>query len=264
MLNDKNICYVLGFIWADGHVNKKQVSITVKSSDFNTIYDIVKKSFTTSTYHRKKYLKQTGKYYNSSTITINDVKFKQFLIDNDFMIKSNTSPNKILKNITSDNIKHFLRGYIDGDGSFSIYNNDKTVKFNITSNVKQNWNFVEKILNDIEINKYKIHRYYRKTGNSSCVSISNKWDIIKIGDFIYKDSENTRFERKYNKYIDIKNSKIKKAKNKWNNIDDIFLIENYYTKGVDYCSSFLNRSKQSIYHRIHKLKNNKINEDTKI
>jgi len=252
-LNNKYLIYLLGFIWADGHVRKYEVSSEIKYSDFSNIKKIVEcTNYNWKYSHRRRLLKQTNKYYEQGGFRLSSKSFATELSNYDFMIKSYTSPDKILNDIPNHLRHHFFRGYIDGDGSFSLYNNGKTAKFNISSTIEQDWSFIEELLDNIGIEHYKIHEYRRKTGNSSLVSIANKWDIIKLGDYLYKNSKNIRLERKYLKYIEIKNSDIKKAKPEWSD-EDIEYLKNNYSKGVKYCSEQLNRSTSSIYGAVHLL-----------
>ena len=245
------VSYILGFLWADGYVNKYSISTTIKTSDFKNINSIFQKTGNWGFYHRKRFSKKSKKFYESSTIYISSKEISKFLIHNDFKIKSKTSPNKILSLIPENLQNHFFRGYVDGDGSFSFYGK-KQIKFNITSTINQDWYFIEKLFEKLKINSYHIFKYDRKSGISSMITISNKWDIIKLGEYLYSSSE-CKLQRKYSKYLQIKNSDVKKSKPLWTNEDKIFLLQNYKAEGVNFCCEKLNRSKTSIYGEYHKL-----------
>jgi hypothetical protein len=131
-----------------------------------------------------------------------------------------------------------------------------TCKFNITSDLRQDWSFIENIFQYIDIESYKIRRYERKNGNSSIIGISNKCDIIKLGDYLYNNCGYIKLERKYNKFLEIKNSPIKKASQKWSKDDKEFLINNYRERGLLYCCDKLNRTKKSVYKQVHILFDN--------
>ncbi len=257
---DNNKAYILGFLWADGYLDKCGVNTTIKSSDFDNIYEIFINSGDWKQYHRDRKSKQTGKVYKSSTISTFGILTFNFLLKNDYKIKSNTQPTKILKTIPEEYRRDFYRGYIDGDGSFSYYvgSNGTTMscKFNITSNLVQNWTFIETLFDKIKINHYKINRYERESGNSSIIEICNKWDIIKLGDYLYQDCGSIMLERKYQKFLEIKNSPIKTPPQKWTEEDKIFLIKNYRENGLLYCCEKLNRTKKSVYKQVHILFDN--------
>jgi len=254
-INNAIYPYILGYIWADGYLYEKNNSIELYTSvkDIDNILNIFNNVGNWYVKKRIKYLKKTNKFYISYTIGVCDKELSNYLLENDFKEKSLKSPNKILKLIPKKYHSDFYRGYSDGDGSFSLYNNKKTCNYNITSSINQDWWFIENIFQKLDI-KYKIYKYERNSGNSSSISISNKWDIIKIGDYLYQNSNDVRLERKYLKYQDIKKSKIKKAPPKWTKKDIKFLTENYFDIGVNECSKRLNRSVGSIYTKIHRLK----------
>jgi len=184
---------------------KYLIGTTIKSTDFDNMYDIFCKSGVWSQYHRDRLSKQTGKIYKSSVISFFGKHTYNFLLNNDYSIKSHTEPTKILNIIPKKYHSDFYRGYIDGDGSFSCYvgTNGTTMscKFNITSTYEQNWDFIEIIFKEINIESYNINRYDRIKNKSSIIGISNKWDIIKIGDYLY-DSP-IKLERKYLKFLEI-------------------------------------------------------------
>jgi intein/homing endonuclease len=117
---DANKSYILGFLWADGYINNR-IETTIKSSDFNNIYNIFSKSGDWKQLHRDRHSKQTGKIYKSSSLYYYGKETYNFLYENDYKIKSSTQPTKILNIIPKEYHKDFYRGYIDGDGSFSYY-----------------------------------------------------------------------------------------------------------------------------------------------
>ena len=55
----------------------------------------------------------------------------------------------------------------------------------------------------LKINKYSIKRQLTKRGNYSQFKITNKSDILKLGNYIYQNYDNIGLERKFNKYQDI-------------------------------------------------------------
>lgn len=247
--------YIIGFLWADGYLKHNTVSVTLATKDFDNIYKIFSMTNDWKFTHRKKYLKKTNKYYDCSCISLSDKLLSKFLNENDFKNKSHVSPYKILSNIPQEFHKDFFRGYIDGDGSFVFTHNNgcsERCNFSITSTLEQDWSTIENFFNSIDIKHYKIYKYMRKCGNSSSINISNKWDIIKLGDYLYNESKNIRLERKYEKFNIIKNCDIEKDEPKWTENDNVFLVENYKL-GVKYCANKLKRSKMSIYAQKHRL-----------
>lgn len=117
--------YWLGFLYADGYVNKNSNSIefclqekdyshVVKFSRFMGINDLSR--------IKRKTVLLNGKKYFSYRITITDKLLKENLIE------LGCVPNKSLilkfpseKQVPKYLVRHFVRGYIDGDGSIGRY-----------------------------------------------------------------------------------------------------------------------------------------------
>lgn len=245
------ISYILGLLWADGCIWKNEISLVIKTDDFENFYRIFNLTGNWGGHHRLKFLKKTNKYYKSSKIFISSKIVMNFLLENDYDKKSYISPHKILDKLPKELHNHFFRGYIDGDGSFSSYGKNQ-IKFNITSTIEQDWSSIIELFKNIDIKIFKIYKYDRKSGKSSLISISNKYDIIKIGEFIYINSDNIRLDRKYLKYKEIRDTdRIIIAL--WTEAEIQFLKENH-KKGLVYCTNKLNRTKSAIRYKKSKLK----------
>lgn len=259
-LTDKRMLYILGFVWADGGLDGNSIITEIKYTDYLELKIITEKTNLDWKYKdRLRYLKKTDKYYKQGCFYLTNKIFCKILYDYDYKVKSYLSPTKILNDIPFELQHHFIRGYIDGDGSFSIYgenikNSSLQVKFNITSTINYDWTFMIELFNKIGIDNHGINNYDRKSGKSSIIGISNKWDIIKLGEWLYKDSEEIRLERKYNKFLEIKNCNIVRSAPKWTDDDIQFLKDNYINKGIDYCMIKLDRTMSSIYGKVHVIK----------
>jgi len=94
----------------------------------------------------------------------------------------------------------------------------KQVAIYFSSTSTQNWTFITKILDSLEI-KYKIRINTDKLGKSSQICINDSESIYNICEFIYKDSNGIRLERKYEKYQEfLEYKKIYKRNNSLNSI----------------------------------------------
>jgi hypothetical protein len=201
-----SVAYTLGLIWADGCVyfrpNKKSqmVKITMVSEDLAKLKPILDSAFRFSykSYqpHNKNCREQT------SAIT-----YKRglcnFLKENDYTSKIN-SADKILSHIQEKLKPHWFRGLIDGDGCFYIHKNKKAAHMGIYSEYNQDWSFVENQLKKLEI-KYSIYRRKRKKGAQSEIRILNAKDVVRFGKWLYSDKNFIGLDRKYQKYLQIKN-----------------------------------------------------------
>lgn len=219
-INTKEVAYLLGFLWADGSFgSKKQCSISMEiiKQDMDKI-----KSVIISTGNWNFRTRQRNDWQPVTCASINNRKLYNFLLDNDYGIKSTASPDKILS-IIPENLKHcFFRGLIDGDGCFYVNEKQYLYQFSITSTINQNWAFFTEKLNDLNV-KYDIKHIERindKSGNMnsySCLRVTNKNEILKLGNYIYSDFESNHMGlvRKYEKFNLIK---IKSLKTKPNGI----------------------------------------------
>ena len=110
--------------------------------------------------------------------------------------------------LPQENLKHFIRGYFDGDGGLTTYEivdkktKKPTQKYKLTFRGTKDFCEKLKFFLNIElgvggsISKEKI----------PSLEFSGKFEILKILDYLYTDS--TIFmERKYQKYKTIKNGK---------------------------------------------------------
>ena len=208
-IEKKEISYLLGLIWADGHVAKanNMVNIECISDDMLSFKETLDKVGRWSYHHRKRIDKRT----NTRPVTnayICDSLLHEFLKENDYLEKSKKSPDKITSKIPDKLLSYFLLGMIDGDGCF-YYKENLASQFVLAGTVNQNWSFFEKKFKELSTN-YKIVI----TNSSSVIRITNKNDIRKIGNFVYStiDDDNIGLRRKYEKYKQIVSSLIENEK----------------------------------------------------
>lgn len=194
--------YLLGFIWADGHISPKHrhFSFEIKSSDF--FFEDYLDSFgvgTISSRQRMRQLKAFGvvqKCFFSSNKKIYD-----FLIENDFHLKSQSEPTKILS-LIPDSLKHlFFRGFFDGDGCLYVKTRNSLAFW---GPINQTWDFLTNQLNLLDIH-YSIIKYNYEKHYSSCVEIRKIKEIVKFFNYIYPE-ENFDFglRRKFDNFMIVK------------------------------------------------------------
>lgn len=198
-LNSPEIAYVLGLIWADGHVENNpdayKVSFTLLKTDFENILDMLNK---TGEWIVKSSTRKCESR-NSKEITKAYVCSKEichFFVENDYEIKSTTSPDKILSKIP-ENLRHYWwRGYFDGDGWMGKN------RLSITSSKTQDWSFVHKLGDILQI-KFRVCVYLNGNGGYSMVVLSNKKDRIRFCEYIYRDWDecDVGLKRKRNAFL---------------------------------------------------------------
>lgn len=191
-IKDREIAYILGLLWADGHVtfanNKSKTPIvkhTSKEEDNITFKEILLFSGSWNTFT----CNNVGSYAKTpKNILINwvsDRKLGEFLIENQYRNKTN-SPDKILNKIPNELKQYWYRGFFDGDGSVTIKNKGHhSIAF--TGHENQNWYFIIKLFNEININNYRIRIIKSRGGKSSQIRITNKKDLLKFENYLYSD-----------------------------------------------------------------------------
>lgn len=189
--------YFLGYLWADGSVakNKKNITLAIQEEDAKEILpnilkinEFLTKKFSISISKPKKdHWKTIMRFYSG------DKDLYQFLVENDYTIKSRIAPTKILKIITLEKQNIFYLGFFDGDGC--IYNGEKSYKlysFSFSGPFDYDWSFIDKKLEDLDI-KSKIYRYKRNKGANSVISATGMFHVEKWSNYIYKNIDNIAF-----------------------------------------------------------------------
>ena len=161
ILTEENT-YYLGFLAADGCVrpNRNEIKIGLSSIDKEWLEEFREKLQSERTI--KDYI--TTKGFQVSELLFSSLKIKTELA------KYSIVPNKTYKGITMANIPDslklaFIKGYFDGDGSFSINKNTKQCKMSITSHTK-------KILEEINIYFNNIGYIYHHNNNDYILEFS--------------------------------------------------------------------------------------------
>lgn len=215
-IDTENKAYWLGFLYADGCIldmklsdgtkipQTLQISISVK--DIEIIYKFMKdieleKNIYIGTSHNKKSETQYCRLQVGSSIMVND------------LIKYGCTPRKTYtlkfpNNISKDLIRHFIRGYFDGDGSVYLsehmqYDKRRGKEYlqqSFCCNFQGTYDFLsslESILNENNI----ITRPLRKGhGMVYSLDFGRKDSMINFFHYIY-DNCNVYLDRKYNKFI---------------------------------------------------------------
>lgn len=206
------VAYLLGLIWADGHIvfsNNNAATPIIKHNaieeDNKCFLPIFKSTGDWNTFTTKNE-KAIGDKSISTNWTSNRI-IGEFLIEHDYKQKD-VSPNKILNKIP-DNLKHyFFRGFFDGDGSISVgfsKNGSIYKSLSFSASKSQDWVFIADLLDELEIN-YKTRKLEDELGESSQIYFFNKYDIIKFFDYINKTNDYNilGLKRKYDKFVFLK------------------------------------------------------------
>lgn len=205
-IDTEDKAYFLGLLYADGYNNVKnnRINITLQARDV----DILLK-FKTYIKHEKElhYRVRNIKNPNHQNVYKLDL-CSQHLCKQ--LVKLGCLENKslILKFPTSIQVpeylmRHFLRGYWDGDGTVGIYKNKKTNYCQISTSIAGSHSFCLSSKHYLE-NKLNIHCSYftTKGANYSRCSISGKQQTLLFLNYLYEDAT-VYLDRKYNKYLQV-------------------------------------------------------------
>jgi hypothetical protein len=219
---DPDIAYILGLIWSDGNVsfaNNNSKTPIIKHTCVK--YDSLNSDLIFEKLNWRRFESENMKSLGKNTMIANWVSSRElgnYLISNNYRDKDLGT--YIFENF-NNLLSHFLRGFFDGDGCITISNSGlkyKQIAIYFSSTHTQDWTFITKILDSLSI-KYKTRINTDKLGKSSQIYINDSKSIYNLCEFIYKDSDGIRLERKYDKYKDfLEYKKIFKRNNNLNSL----------------------------------------------
>lgn len=187
----KELAYFLGFFWADGYNKPKDKALVIEVAEEDGIIlePIFMRLATFSVYKRNREGRkpQMTFYYKDKNL---------FELINSLGKYPNSieSHEKILTFIPKEYLIYFLRGFIDGDGSY--YLSDKAVQFNIASSINQDWSYLQKILNEFGMETI-VNKTESEKGNSSHLRCTNPSKITNFLKILYKVKDSIWLTRKY-------------------------------------------------------------------
>lgn len=202
-LNENN-SYVLGILYADGYHNEKRKSIRISLKEIDSeillkINKLIGSNRPLGTDSSK------GENFTQKYLDINNVIISKKLTELG-CVQNKTFKITFPDFLSHDNLKHFIRGYFDGDGGLSIYEvADKKTKKPILKyklSFRGTKDFCEKLKKNLE-DELNVGGYI-SSEKISLLTYSGKNQIIKIMDYLYKDST-IYLSRKFQKYKTIKN-----------------------------------------------------------
>jgi len=197
--------YMLGVIFGDGSLGKEnKKEVTIDMNDLDVLQAINNNVFDNKINIRNRVLKNGKIQYR---LGIYNSKIWHELVEN-FNLGPNKTYNMVFPKLEDQFMPHFVRGLIDSDGSFYITKRLKrkdvlTFAFGSCSYDLVN-DMLDLFVSNIRINNAAISKSKTKANNPFySIKWRNKKDPLAIGQWIYKESNNLRGERKFsiwNKY----------------------------------------------------------------
>lgn len=202
--------YLLGFYASDGSVDQKRKTLRVQlqAQDSEIVYlfkDSISPDARTFQVKPKEFIGRNNKIihgHESFGVDITSLKLVQDLILLGYGYDKSHSELH-LPNINKALIRHFIRGYFDGDGCITGWlaiekgKSDRfRYKFDICSKTKTLLNEITEFFKENDI---KININYLKRDDMYRMATSSKKEIYKIYNLLYNNS-NFYLQRKFNKF----------------------------------------------------------------
>lgn len=192
---DKVNAYLLGFIWADGHVSFKHSACRVEArfvtDDAADILPLFRKKGKWGEYT------QTPPGCREATIVqTNNRPLAEFLNSMDYVTKSSAPATKILDFVPEHLCRYWWLGCVDGDGCFMIGKRGQEIS--IASSYTQDWTHFEQFSKQLGID-YHLERRIRGSGKSSEIRIVKKESCSKFIHYLYSNGYEFGLHRKHQK-----------------------------------------------------------------
>ena len=212
-IDSQEKAYILGFLYADGYVGSEKANnivILVAEQDIDLLQQIAKSIEFTGILRKRNH--SVGKSYQTSQNHF-ILNFSSKQIANDLR---NLGFNKIKKdrefqipNIDKKLVRHFIRGFFDGDGSFSVNRNQRIHTLNDGNKKVYKYDkpcfsilgptyFVNELA-EILPGRYYIGKSH--TEGLSYINNSSRRDISDIYEYLYTDST-IHIKRKHDKILE--------------------------------------------------------------
>jgi len=210
VIDTQNKAYILGLLYADGNVskNKHVIQICLQEEDKHILEQIKNELNSNYPLYFSERSKKNSNWKNTYTLIINDEHMYQSLIDKG-VVPQKTFKIKFPDFLDEKLIKHFIRGYFDGDGCFCVSKRkDRRNYYHAIFSIVGVNDFCQRIkeIVETELNVHCTITCCHQKYNSPirCLSINGRKNCEKILKWIYDDAEMFLI-RKKNKYLEFNN-----------------------------------------------------------
>lgn len=205
VIDTEEKAYWLGFILADGSIDdiRNRISIGLAHEDEQHLYKF-KQSLQAENpiyfYYAKNNV--TQKSYPTNDFVISSKKMIDDLKNHN--IFSNKTKNEIPIVLENNLMRHYIRGFYDGDGWISSYNRrpqDRCKNLKWELGIGSGYDIVQFIADHFYENLDVTYKEAKAFSSVYRVRYSNQSDINKILDYLYKDAT-IYLDRKYQKALE--------------------------------------------------------------
>ena len=228
--------YLLGFHASDGSVDEKRKTFRIQLSkkDSEIIYlfrDFISKNARIFQHDGHLLNGRNGEIYKQNPaigIDITSAELTNSLVNLGFGYRK-TYKELHLPNIKYELLRHFIRGYFDGDGCFTCWyvpaNNGRKErvrgKFDIISKTKS---ILMDIQNYLKENNIESLIHHLNRDNMYRLSVGSKKEMIKLYHLLY-DSSYFYLSRKYNKFSHYVNTEVTQLIAEYRNAQEVNVNE---------------------------------------
>lgn len=199
--------YWLGFLYADGYNYEKGKHIALSLAEEDQKHIEKFKNFLVTNKNINIYPPSRGGEQNMHSLVIYSGKLSNKLKELGCM-QNKTFKIQFPTFLPDDMIRHFIRGYFDGDGSVGRYFNKNKNNYNCVISIVSNEQFLSELKIIIEkncnINLYLYKNFNKGKSDVKSISSNGSFQVYKFLNWIYEDCT-IYLDRKYSKYIEIKN-----------------------------------------------------------
>lgn len=198
-IDTPNKAYILGLLYADGYNNTSLnvIRLKLQKEDKQILEYISKELGYTAPLTFDERSKENEKWKDIYSLTIRSAHMSETL-DKIGMHQAKSLILTFPEWLDSTLYSHFLRGYIDGDGSIYCY--DKKMNWNVS--IVGTCDFCNSVKSIIE-NTLDIHAHVKLDGRHNDITcdirLGGNKQVFKFLNWIYKDAD-LKMERKYKKY----------------------------------------------------------------
>lgn len=234
-INTELQAYLLGFFAADGNINEKRKTLRIhlQKQDSDIVYlfkDCISPDARTFTVDEHKTTGRNGKEiiaHESFGVDISSIEICKDLAALGFGYNK-TYTELHIPNIPKHLIKHFIRGYFDGDGCITVWlsvekgKSDRVRgKFDICA---KNASILNEFIKFFAEHDIKINLNYLKRDDMYRMSTSSKKELVKIFNLLYSDS-NFYLSRKFNKLNHYVNTEVTQLIAEYRNAQEVNVNE---------------------------------------
>lgn len=205
VIDTEHKAYWFGFLMADGYNDEKgkDIEVTLKVEDIDHLRLLREdlKAVTCNIKHKTVFL--NGSIYEAVRLILYS---KQ--LSNDLKEKGCVQKKSLIAVFPTTDIvpvtlqRHFIRGYYDGNGCFSINTISKSAGLSIDSNETLCYQIANIIANNVS-NLTNTFKYYQRSQAGS-IRMTGRINALRILDWLY-DQNTICLARKFNHFVEIIN-----------------------------------------------------------